>query len=95
MPTRSLLLSAAIIVSTLGGLGAAHAEDRISTTNYYAAYYDGHHGPISDGYWGRHGKYFWYKDRSGIWHRDDGTHFQREPASGYALIHGSGATRAH
>lgn len=73
----------------------ARGDERISDTNYYAAYYDGHYGPITDGYWGRHGKYFWFKDRGGAWHQDDGAHFQRESATGFALIHGSGAPRSH
>jgi len=76
-------------------LQTARADDRVLETNYYAAYYDRHYGPISDGYWDRHNKYFWYEDTSGRWHQDDGSHFQREPAPGYALIHGTGAPRTH
>jgi hypothetical protein len=79
----------------LVALQTARADDRVSETNYYAAYYDRHYGPISDGYWDRHNKYFWYEDTSGRWHQDDGSHFQREPAPGYALIHGTGAPRTH
>ena len=71
------------------------ADDAISRTNYYAAYYDGHYGPITDGYWGRHGRYFWFKDQRGNWHQGDGSHFQRDAANGFALIHGSGAARSH
>jgi hypothetical protein len=73
----------------------ARAQDKLSDSNFYAAYYDGHYGEVADGYWDRHGKHFWYKDRSGVWHQDDGTHFQRESATGYVLVHGSGAARSH
>ncbi len=85
------VFSALILVSGQ----SVRADDRISDTNYYAAYYDGHYGEITDGYWGRHGRYFWFKDRTGTWREDSGNHFQRDSAAGFTLVHGSGAPRSH
>ena len=85
----------AFAIALLSNGPIAWADERISDTNFYAAYYDGHYGQIADGYWGRHGKYFWYKDHGGNWHQDDGAHFQKESATGFVLIHGSGTQRSH
>ena len=95
MQTRNAAILALLAALFAGSISFTHAAEWISDTNYYAANYDGHYGPISDGYWGRHGKYFWYKDRSGAWHRDEGAHFQRDPAAGYSIFYGSGTMRAH
>jgi hypothetical protein len=94
MPARSSVFAIAAL-TVLGAIGPSFAEDRISGTNYYAAYYDGKYGSVADGYWGRHGKYFWYRDHSGQWHQDDGGHFQHEAAAGFTMFHGSGASRQH
>jgi len=94
MPAKQSLFAIAAVFF-LGTAGPSLAQDRISDTNYYAAYYDGKYGPIADGYWGRHGKFFWYRDRSGQWHQDDGSHFQHETAAGFTVFHGSGASRQH
>jgi hypothetical protein len=93
--SRSILGLSFALVACIAITTHAAAQDAIPAGNYYAAYYDGHHGEIADGYWGRHGEFFWYKDRSGTWHRDDGSHFKREPARGFSLVHGSGIARQH
>jgi hypothetical protein len=85
----------AFAVLALVAMQSVRAEDNISASNYYAAYYDGHYGPISEGYWGRRAQYFWFKDREGVWRRDDAGHFKHEIAAGFSLIHGSGAPRMH
>lgn len=92
MPARQWTLAALIL---LGAAAPSLAQDRISGSNYYAAYYDGKYGPIADGYWDRDRKFFWYRDRSGQWHQDDGSHFQHDAASGFTMVHGSGAARQH
>jgi hypothetical protein len=94
MPAKYGISALAALV-WLGAVGPSLAEDRISDTNYYAAYYDGKYGPVTVGYWGRHGKFFLYQDRSGRWHQDDGTHFQHDTAAGFMMFHGSGASRQH
>ena len=81
--------------STFVAIEVARADEKISDTNYYSAYYDGHYGPITDGYWGRHGRFFWFKDRGGVWHQDDGSHFRKDAETGLSLVHGSGAPRSH
>ena len=95
MSKNSHIIGSIFAILILGASPVAYGDDRISGTNFYAAYYDGHYGQIADGYWGRHGKYFWYKDQAGNWHQDDGTHFQKESAPGFVLIHGSGVQRSH
>jgi hypothetical protein len=94
MPAKHGLSALAALI-WLGAAAPSLAQDRVSDTNYYAAYYDGKYGPIADGYWGRDRKNFWYKDRSGQWHQDDGSHFQHDAANGFIMVHGSGAARQH
>lgn len=67
---------------------------RVAANDFYDVYYDGYYGPFTDGYWGTDGR-FWHQtgSESSNWAADEGGHFRRTPASGFALVRGTGVDR--